>query len=150
MVRVLMVCLGNICRSPLAEGVMRHLVKAEGLDWEIASAGTGNWHVGQAPDARSIAIAKNYGYDISAQRARHFTADSFEQFDHILVMDKNNLKDVLSLAKNEVQQQKVKLFLADQAEVADPYYDNVLFEPVFKIVEARCKELILSVGKNKE
>ena len=137
-----MVCLGNICRSPLAEGVMRHLVKAQGLDWEIASAGTGDWHIGQAPDRRSVAIAKTYGYDISAQRARHFTTSSFDQFDHILVMDKNNLKDVLGLAINEEQKQKVSLFLTDDAEVADPYYDNALFDPVFKIVEARCKQLI--------
>lgn len=137
-----MVCLGNICRSPLAEGVMRHLVNAQGLDWQIASAGTGDWHIGQAPDRRSVAIAKTYGYDISAQRARHFTVNSFDQFDYILVMDKNNFKDVLSLALNENQKQKVKLFLADDGEVVDPYYDNVLFEPVFKIVEARCKQLI--------
>lgn len=137
-----MVCLGNICRSPLAEGVMRHLVKARGLDWEIASAGTGNWHVGQAPDRRSIAIAQTYGYDISGQRARHFTHKSFDQFDHILVMDKNNLRDVLNLAISETQRQKVSLFLTSGAEVTDPYYDNDLFEPVFKIVEARCKQLL--------
>jgi len=141
-----MVCLGNICRSPLAEGIMRKLVKEEGLDWEISSAGTGDWHVGQAPDRRSVAVAKSFGYDISSQRARHFTAASFEDFDHILVMDKNNYRDVLSLAKNDQQRQKVKLFLAKEAEVADPYYDNNLFEPVFKEVEARCKELIGSLA----
>jgi len=137
-----MVCLGNICRSPLAEGIMRHLVNAQGLGWEIASAGTGDWHIGQAPDKRSVAVAKTYGYDISTQRARHFTANSFDQFDHILVMDKNNLKDVLRMANNEKQKQKVSLFLADEEEVVDPYYDNALFEPVFKIVEARCRQLI--------
>lgn len=137
-----MVCLGNICRSPLAEGVLRHLVNDQGLDWEIASAGTGDWHIGQAPDRRSVAIAKTYGYDISAQRARHFTTNAFDQFDHILVMDKNNLKDVLNLAINDEQKRKVSLFLTDEAEVVDPYYDNALFDPVFKIVEARCKQLI--------
>ena len=126
---------------------MRKLVNDAQLDWEIASAGTGNWHIGQAPDHRSIAIAKNYGYDISLQRARHFTTNLFEQFDHILVMDKNNLKDVLRLAQNQAQQQKVKLFLANDAEVTDPYYDHALFDPVFKAVEARCKELI-SIFKN--
>jgi len=137
-----MVCLGNICRSPLAEGIMRQLVREKQLDWEIASAGTGDWHIGQAPDKRSTAVAKNYGYDISAQRARHFTTDSFEQFDIILVMDKNNLRDVLSLAKTDEQRKKVKLFLTNDAEVADPYYDNNLFDPVFKQIEKRCKELI--------
>jgi len=137
-----MVCLGNICRSPLTEGVMRHLINEQYLNWEIASAGTGDWHVGQAPDRRSVAVAKTYGYDISSQRARHFIATAFQEYDHILVMDKNNLKDILSLAKTKEDQQKVKLFLANEAEVTDPYYDNALFDPVFKQVEARCKELI--------
>lgn len=139
--RILMVCLGNICRSPLAEGIMRHLVNEQHLDWEIASAGTGDWHVGQAPDRRSIAIAKTYGYDISAQRARHFTEAQFEQFDHILVMDRSNLRDVLNLTSNPQQRQKVKLFLADD-EVTDPYYDNALFEPVCAQIEKRCQQLI--------
>jgi protein-tyrosine phosphatase len=137
-----MVCLGNICRSPLAEGIMRKLVNERHLDWEIASAGTGNWHAGQAPDRRSIAVAKKFGYDIAAQRARHFTADSFEQFDHILVMDRHNLSDVLSLARHEAQRKKVRLFLPGQAEVADPYYDNSLFEPVCELIENRCRELL--------
>ena len=137
-----MVCLGNICRSPLAEGVMRHLVNEQCLDWQIASAGTGNWHVGQAPDKRSIAVAKNYGYDISTQRARHFIASAFDEFDHILVMDKNNYRDVLSLAETEEQKKKVRLFLTNEAEVRDPYYDNDLFEPVLLEIEARCKEML--------
>ena len=137
-----MVCLGNICRSPLAEGVMRHLVNEQGLGWQIASAGTGNWHVGQAPDKRSIAVAKNYGYDISTQRARHFIASAFDEFDHILVMDKNNYRDVLSLAETEEQKKKVRLFLTNEAEVRDPYYDNDLFEPVLLEIEARCKEML--------
>lgn len=136
-----MVCLGNICRSPLAEGIMRHLVNEQCLNWEVASAGTGDWHIGCAPDKRSIAVAKNYGYDISIQRARHFTANSFDEFDHILVMDRNNLKNVLQLAQTAEYRQKVKLFLND-AEVTDPYYDNALFEPVFKEIESRCKQLI--------
>ncbi|MES2417837.1 MAG: low molecular weight protein-tyrosine-phosphatase [Bacteroidota bacterium] len=140
--KIIIVCLGNICRSPLAEGVMRKLVNEQNLNWEIASAGTGNWHVGEAPDRRSIAIAEKFGYDISAQRARHFTSAIFEQFDHILVMDKSNLKTVLSLASNEEQKKKVDLFLVDEAEVADPYYDNDLFEPVFKLIESRCKQLL--------
>ena len=137
-----MVCLGNICRSPLAEGIMRHLVNEQNLGWEIASAGTGDWHVGCAPDKRGIAVAKEFGYDISAQRGRHFTSALFDEFDHILVMDKNNYKDVLRLAKNDEQRDKVQFFLADRGEVMDPYYHSHLFEPVFKEVEARCKRLI--------
>lgn len=137
-----MVCLGNICRSPLAEGVMRHLINEEGLDWEVASAGTGDWHVNQPADKRSIAIAKNFGYDISTQRAKHFNKSMFNEFDSILVMDRNNLKDVQRLATSQEQRKKVKLFLTDENEVTDPYFDNNLFEPVFLEIEARCKELI--------
>lgn len=137
-----MVCLGNICRSPLAEGIVRHLILDEQLDWEVASAGTGNWHVGQPADKRSIAIAKSYGYDISKQRAQHFNQHMFDYYDHILVMDKNNLRDVLKLAMNEEQRKKVRLFLTDELEVTDPYFDDQLFDPVFQIVEERAKKLL--------
>lgn len=136
-----MVCLGNICRSPLAEGIMRHLAKEQNLDWEVASAGTGNWHIGKAPDHRSIAAAKSFGYDISAQRAQQFSHAMFAAYDLILVMDQNNLKDVQSLARNNEERQKVKLFL-DNDEVTDPYWDNDLFKPVCKQVEERCREII--------
>lgn len=137
-----MVCLGNICRSPLAEGIVRRLAAEEQLDWEVASAGTGDWHVGQPADKRGIAIAKNYGYDISKQRAQHFNAHMFDYYDHILVMDKNNLRDVLKLASNEEHRKKVRLFLTDELEVTDPYFDDQLFDPVFKTVEERAKRLI--------
>lgn len=140
--KILMVCLGNICRSPLAEGVMRHLVEAEGLDWEIASAGTGDWHINEPADKRSIAIAKKHGYDISKQRARHFNADHFEAFDKILVMDQQNEKDVLRLADEAHHREKVMLFLPENLEVADPYFDDKLFEPVFLQIEARCKQIL--------
>ena len=136
-----MVCLGNICRSPLAEGIMRHLVHQKNLNWEIASAGTGSWHIGKAPDSRSIAAAKNLGYDISSQRAQQFNHDMFANFDVILVMDRTNLKDIQSLAKTNEERKKVKLFL-DNDEVTDPYWDNALFNPVCLQVEERCKEII--------
>lgn len=139
--KILMVCLGNICRSPLAEGIMRHLVNQQNLNWKIASAGTGNWHIGKAPDNRSIAAAKNLGYDISSQRAQQFNHDMFANFDVILVMDRNNLKDIQSLAKTNEERKKVKLFL-DNDEVTDPYWDNALFNPVCLQVEERCKEII--------
>ena len=140
--KILMVCLGNICRSPLAEGIMRHLVNDEKLNWEIASAGTGDWHINKPADHRSIAVARNFGYDISKQRARHFNTTMFELYDHILVMDKNNLKDVLSMAVDNEQRNKVRLFLSDEMEVTDPYFDDRLFEPVFLKIEERCKQLI--------
>ncbi|SDH13877.1 protein-tyrosine phosphatase [Pedobacter terrae] len=136
-----MVCLGNICRSPLAEGIMRHLADEQNLNWEIASAGTGNWHIGQAPDHRSVAAAKALGYDISKQRAQQFNASMFDYYDLILVMDKNNWADVKNLAKTAEDRKKVKLFL-DNGEVTDPYWDNSLFSPVCKQVEERCMEII--------
>ncbi|MDY0903969.1 low molecular weight protein-tyrosine-phosphatase [Pedobacter sp. CFBP9032] len=139
--RILMVCLGNICRSPLAEGIMRHLIEKEDLEWEVASAGTGNWHIGQSPDQRSIAAAKNAGYDISRQRAQQFSAEMFAKYDLILVMDRQNLSDVKNLAKTKEALQKIKLFL-DNDELVDPYWDNALFAPVCKQVEDRCKEII--------
>ncbi|MGN7987801.1 low molecular weight protein-tyrosine-phosphatase [Pedobacter sp. 22226] len=139
--KILMVCLGNICRSPLAEGIMRHLADKAHLNWEIASAGTGNWHIGKAPDHRSIAAAKAMGYDISKQRAQQFNHAMFARYDLILVMDRNNLADVKNLAKTDEERKKVKLFL-DNDEVTDPYWDNALFSPVCKQVEERCMEII--------
>lgn len=121
---------------------MRHLVNDEKLNWEIASAGTGDWHVNQPADRRTIMVAKNFGYDISKQRARHFNNEMFEDYDLILVMDQNNLKDVLSLASSEEQRNKVRLFLPNEMEVTDPYFDDKLFEPVFLEIEERCKQLI--------
>lgn len=141
-----MVCLGNICRSPLAHGVMQHLVEEEGLDWEIDSAGTGDWHVGQQPDRRSIAVAKKYGIDITYQRAQYFQADFFERYDHIYVMDNNNFRDVTALAKREEDKAKVRMFL-QQDIVPDPYYDENQFEPVYNMIEKRCRELIRELRK---
>lgn len=140
--KILMVCLGNICRSPLAHGILQHLADKENLGWQVHSAGTGNWHVGSPPDRRSVLAARSLGYDISTQRARHFSSAFFDEYDHILVMDKNNLKDVLALAETNEHKQKVRLFLVDEGEVTDPYYDNDLFEPVSLEVEQRCKEIL--------
>uniref|UniRef100_F4CDK4 protein-tyrosine-phosphatase n=1 Tax=Sphingobacterium sp. (strain 21) TaxID=743722 RepID=F4CDK4_SPHS2 len=139
--KILVVCLGNICRSPLAHGILAHLVKEKGLDWEIDSAGTGDWHVGECPDRRSIAIAKKYGVDISGQRARQFNRIDFEYYDKILVMDRNNLRDVLAMAHSPADRAKVSLFLENDI-VQDPYYDNNLFDPVYKIIAARCETLL--------
>lgn len=139
--KILMVCLGNICRSPLAHGVMEHLVQQNGLNWEIDSAGTGGWHVGQQPDHRSIAIAKKYGLDISGQSCRKFDTIDFERFDQILVMDYSNLNDVRALARNEEEHNKISLFLKDRI-VPDPYYEDDQFDPVYQMIEKRCKELI--------
>ena len=136
-----MVCLGNICRSPLAEGIMRHEAKKTGLNWEVDSAGTGNWHVGEGPDRRSTRAASKFGIDISRQVCRLFTVADFDDFDLILVMDKSNLKNVLSMARNKADAAKVRLLLGDK-EVPDPYYDDSQFEPVFKMIEEGCKAVI--------
>jgi len=136
-----MVCLGNICRSPLAEGIMQHLAKENSLDWFVDSAGTGNWHVGQGPDKRSTRTAKEHGIDLSQQVCRLFRVSDFDEFDHIFVMDKNNLSDVLAKARNKEDEKKVKLLLGDKI-VPDPYYDDAQFEPVFKMIEEGCKEII--------
>lgn len=139
--KILMVCLGNICRSPLAHGIMEDLAKKEGLDWEVDSAGTGNWHVGESPDKRSTAIARKYRIDISEQSCRQFTAKDFERYDKIFVMDDMNLRDVLKLVRNEDDHEKVSLLL-EKAIVPDPYYEDDLFDDVFKMIEKGCKAII--------
>lgn len=136
--KILMVCLGNICRSPLAEGILRSKLNEE---FHIDSAGTGNWHVGQGPDKRSVAVAQKYGIDISAQRARQFSVSDFDEFDLIYVMDESNFKDVISLAKSEIHKSKVKLILGEWEDlsdknVPDPYFGgDEGFENVFKMLD---------------
>jgi protein-tyrosine phosphatase len=138
---ILMVCLGNICRSPLAEGIMQHLADKAGLNWRVDSAGTGDWHIGRAPDRRSIKAARDEGVDISKQVCRLFRVSDFDEFDLILVMDKSNLSNVLAFARNDEDRKKVKMLLGDKI-VPDPYYDDAQFAPVFKLIEAGCKEII--------
>jgi len=141
MQKILFVCLGNICRSPLAEGVMLHLKEKHKLAMEIDSAGTAHYHIGEAPDKRTIANAKKNGVDLSSLRARQFEPSDFDRFDKIYVMDKNNLRNVLSLAKSEVHKNKVSLFLHN-LEVPDPYYGTEEdFEHVFRLVYKNCELL---------
>ncbi len=139
--KILMVCLGNICRSPLAHGIMEKLAADNGLDWTVDSAGTGNWHIGQGPDKRSVRTAFEHGIDISDQICRLFRVSDFDDYDVIYVMDKSNLRDVLSLARNNADAAKVKLLL-DNKEVPDPYHDDTQFEPVFNMVEQGCQAII--------
>lgn len=145
--KILMVCLGNICRSPLAHGILQDLSDKKQLGWEVDSAGTGDWHIGHAPDPRSIAVAKKYDVAIGQQRAQFFTPALFDQYDYIFVMDHTNYKDVVAQALSEAQKAKVSLFLADGI-VPDPYFDESLFEPVFKMVAKRCEELIETLAKS--
>ena len=136
-----MVCLGNICRSPLAQGMLQQMADEEGLGWQVDSAGTSGSQVGNPPDPRTIAAAQKLGYDISAQRARQFIPSFFKEYDHILVMDNSNLEDVRAFAETTRSQEVVRLFLP-AGEVIDPYYDDSLFEPVSLQIEQRCKELL--------
>lgn len=140
--KILMVCLGNICRSPLAEGILRHLSAQKGLDWEIDSAGTGNWHVGHPPDRRSVAVSKRHGIDISGLRGRQFSTEDFDRFDRIFVMDLDNYRDVLVKARSDADRQKVQLLLEDQQPVPDPWYDDALFEPVYRLIHDACERIV--------
>ncbi len=144
--KILMVCLGNICRSPLAEGIMQHLSDERGLNWQIDSAGTGNWHVGEGPDRRSVRIAGKHGVDISRQVCRQFKVSDFDDFDLIFAMDRQNMRDILAQARNQQDTQKVKLLLNDK-EVPDPYFDDTRFEPVFELIEGACKDVIKEYKK---
>ncbi|WP_089779651.1 low molecular weight protein-tyrosine-phosphatase [Chitinophaga sp. YR573] len=136
--KVLMVCLGNICRSPLAEGILRHLAP----DWEIDSAGTGSWHVGDPPDRRSVAVARRHGIDISDLRGRQFQTSDYDEFDRIYVMDVDNYRDVIRKARTDADKAKVQLLLDNQQSVPDPWYDDALFEPVYNMIYKACEKII--------
>jgi protein-tyrosine phosphatase len=144
---IIMVCLGNICRSPLAEGILKTQLKKAGKIAQVDSAGTGDWHAGSQPDHRSIATARNHGIDITDQRARQFRKDDFEAFDYILVMDRSNLSNVLRLAETEAERNKVELILnyaypSENREVPDPYYDDNGFEEVYEMLELACARFV--------
>lgn len=133
-----MVCLGNICRSPLAEGILKSKLNA---NFEVDSAGTAAYHEGNPPDKRSIAVAQQFGIDISQQRARQFKKDDFNSFDLIFVMDQNNYNDVVELA-TPAKRRKVHL-LRENNEVPDPYYgDASAFEAVFHLIDTACETLV--------
>ena len=139
--KILMVCLGNICRSPLAHGIMEHVVREKGLSWEVDSAGTGDWHIGSPPDHRSIAIAKKYGLDISGQCCRQISEFDFDRFDRIFVMDRMNLRDVLNLARTEEDKDKVRLLLNTEV-VRDPYYEDDQFDAVYQMIEEGFRRIL--------
>ncbi len=138
---VLMVCLGNICRSPLAEGILQSKVNPEQVF--VDSAGTGGFHVGNAPDPRSIAVARKYGLNIEKQRCRKFEVQDFQKFDVIYVMDKTNYDNIVALTENDADSLKVKLLLEEvdltEKQVPDPYYDEEDgFEQVYHLIDQAC------------
>ena len=140
-----MVCLGNICRSPMAQGVLEHMVRENDLAWHVDSAGTGSWHVGEPPDKRAVITCNSNGIDISGQRARQFRQEDFEQFDLILTMDKSNYRDILAKARSVEHSDKVRpilRYLGQQVdEVPDPYFDGK-FQEAFDLIARSCGRLI--------
>lgn len=144
--KVLMVCLGNICRSPLAQGIMEQYVQQRGLDWTVDSAGTSGWHNGNPPDARSIAIARLHGIDISHQRSRLLVVEDLDNFDLILAMDSSNYQNILNLDVDKIHADKIKLILnyvypTRNMAVPDPYYDNG-FENVYNLLDKAILEIV--------
>jgi len=141
---VLMVCLGNICRSPLAEGILKGKVNSATVF--VDSAGTAGYHIGNSPDARSIAVAKKYGIDISHQKCRKFVPADFDRFDIIYAMDKSNYNNIISLTRTREDILKVKLILDevdnDQKEVPDPYYGaNDGFDIIYHLIDEACNKI---------
>lgn len=149
--RILMVCLGNICRSPMAEGILRDLVRKEGLDFVTDSAGTADYHVGEKPDRRARAAMRKHGIDIDDLRGRHFVAEDFERFDLLLAMDESNLRNMLRIAPNEALAGKAKLVMDyapahPKREVPDPYYgDDSGFDHVYAMLDEACRNLLNDV-----
>lgn len=145
--KFLFVCLGNICRSPLAEGIMKHKVDELGLDWEVDSAGTGGWHAGDLPDSRSIQVAKKYDIDLTYQRARKLRSIDYEAFDRIYVMDSMNYQDVRKMAREE-ELDKIELIMNEvepnrNINVPDPYFgEGDGFEHVFQMLDNACDAII--------
>ena len=137
-VKILMVCLGNICRSPLAQGILES--KIDSSKYTVDSAGTAAYHTGNSPDPRSIAIANQHGISIQNQKARQFSIFDFQKFHYIYVMDKTNYRDIISLASSEDEKRKVKLILDNEMEVPDPYYGgNNGFENVYQLLDEACQ-----------
>lgn len=144
-----MVCLGNICRSPLAEGIMRKKIEEKGLGWQVDSAGTGGWHIGEAPHKLSQLVARRHGIDISELRGRKISPEDIRTFDRIYVMDSENFQDVKYLCGDSWDADKVDLIMNAlgnnrNENVPDPWFDNTdeAFENVFQMLDKACDRII--------
>lgn len=146
--KILMVCLGNICRSPLAEGILQHKADKLGLNWEVDSAGTAGYHVGEAPHKLSQKVAKLNGVDISNQRCRQFKKEDFLHYDKIYVMDTSNYNDVKRLSRELWDEKKIDLLLNEihpqkNESVPDPWYgEEDGYHKVYKMIDEACEEII--------
>jgi protein-tyrosine phosphatase len=147
--KILMVCLGNICRSPLAEGILSH--KGRHLKLEVDSAGTASYHIGKQPDIRSIEIANKYDIDLNQQRARQFSRADFDEFDIIYAMDTNNYAHLISLASSETDRNKIRMILNKinpkaYQSVPDPYYGGENgFQNIFNMLDKACDKIIQDI-----
>ncbi len=145
--KILMVCLGNICRSPMAEGIMRQKIEKYNLKAKVDSCGTANYHVGQSPDLRAIQTLKKYGIDISQHSGRQFQVADFDKYDLIFAMDTENYSNIIAKARNKKDKEKVRLLLealfpGQQKIVPDPYYGNLShFEETYTLIEEACEDL---------
>jgi len=151
--KILMVCLGNICRSPLAEGILRHKTAEAGLNWKLDSAGTNNgYHVGEAPHQLSQKVARLHSIDISQQRARSFTIEDIEQFDRIYAMSKDVMADIKRIAKNKFDPDKVELLMNElypgrNMDIPDPWYGpETGYHEVFKLIASACDRIVERYG----
>lgn len=145
--KFLMVCLGNICRSPLAEGIMRAKIEDHALDWEVDSAGTSAYHAGELPDSRSIKVASEHGLDITNQRSRQILRADLDAFDVIYVMDSSNYNNVMDLCTSEEQRKKVALIMNMERPgwnepVPDPYWGNDGFGLVYDMLDRACDAVV--------
>ena len=155
--KILMVCLGNICRSPLAEGILQAKAIAAGLNWTVDSAGTNGYHVGESPHQLSQKVAAQHGIDISNQISRQFIKDDLRDFDIIYVMATDVLTDVKSIAGGEAGMAKVKYFMDEtfpgqQRDVPDPWYGGEDgYHEVYELIDKNCERIIenLAINKNK-
>jgi protein-tyrosine phosphatase len=150
--KVLMVCLGNICRSPLAEGILKHKAVKAGLDWQVDSAGTNGYHIGEAPHRLSQKVAKLNGIDICDQRARQFVKEDFDRYDKIYAMADDVVDDIRSIAGNKYASSKVALFMNElhpgkNYSVPDPWYGpEPGFHEVYKLIDEVCDAIIRKYG----
>ncbi len=148
MKKILMVCLGNICRSPLAEGILREKVKAAGLDVEVHSAGTAAYHVGESADQRSINVAMKNNINIRNHTGRQFQVSDFDDYDMVYAMDVSNYSDILGKARNDSDRAKVKMLMNElypgqDIDVPDPYFGGSRgFDDVFSMIDKACDVII--------